>query len=288
MSAPLAHFSGGSWITLLVLGLICGGIQALIPTKTVVINNKTLCFLELVWIIFLLAHLMPMSSAYWPGEKSELVTPAVLLALAAYGCSKRASRVAGVLFWILFTLYAPALIAGTKDIRFQWLVPQSMDVSLWLIPVLLLPCCSAFLPTEKSTGKRWYFGILIFGLLIWLITAGVLSPTVAEQTRTPFRELSRSLTIGAASRFESLLSIAVTMGWFALAGLLLRCGSIFAQIIGIEEKRAPWIIAGAVVLLTWTGLQQNQYFGAVFALILWVLVPILHSKILSKKREKNA
>lgn len=287
MSAPLAHFSGGSWLALLLLGVICGGILALMPAQSTVTGSKIICGLELVWVVFLLSRLMPLSAQYWPGKKSEYVIPAVLLALGAYGCRKRVSRVAGVLFWVLIILYAPTLIAGGKDIKFQWLAPQSMEASLWLVPVLLLPCCAAFLPVTKGTGKGWYTGIVFFGLLLWLITAGVLSPKAAAQAQTPFRELSRSLTIGAASRFESLLSVAVTLGWFGLGSFLIRCGTVFAKPLGVKENWSPWLIAGSTVLLSWTGVQPNSAFGAVFTLFLWVLVPMLHAKKISKKSEKN-
>lgn len=288
MCAPLAHFSGGSWLALLILGLICGSLLVLLPDCSAIPDSKILCLLELAWIMILLSQFMPLSAQYWPGEKSRLVTPAVLLGLGAYGCSKRASRVAGVLFWILVILFVPVLIVGSKDVNFKWLLPKSMDLSLWLIPILLLPGLSSFLPVSQKRGRSWYPGILIFGLILWLITAGVLSPAVAAQSETPFRELSRCLTIGAASRFESLIGVSVTLGWFALASLLIRCGSIFAQQLGIKEKWNHWIVAGSAVLLSWTDVQLSDTFGAVFSLILWILIPMLHRKIFSKKREKNA
>lgn len=287
MSAPLAHFSGGSWLTLLILGLTCGVVLALIPSRSRITNSKVLCTLELVWIVILLSQLMPLSAQYWPGEKSEFVIPVVLLALGAYGCSKRGARVAGVLFWILVILYIPVFAAGGKDVELRWLVPQSMEISLWLVPVLLIPCCAAFLPVSSESGKSWYAGILIFGLLLWLMTAGVLSPEAAARMQTPFRELSRGLTIGAASRFESLISVMVTLGWFGLGSLLIRCGSIFAQSLGVKEKWSPWLVSGSTVFLSRTGVQLNPEFGALFAILLWVLVPMLHAKIFSKKREKN-
>lgn len=287
MSAPLAHFSGGSWLSLLILGTVCGIILSLLPEESGITNSKALCALELVWIIVLLSQLLPLSARYWPGPRSELVIPVVLLSLGAYGCSRRASRVAGVLFWILVVIYAPVVIAGVKDIQLRWIMPQSMELSAWVIPVLLLPACSGFMPAETRTGKGWYIGIVIFALALWLITPGVLSPEIAAGLQTPFRELSRGLTIGAASRFESLIGVTVTLGWFALASFLIRCGSIFAERLGMKEKWCPWITAGGAVLLVWTGVQLNAMIAVIFTIILWILIPMLHEKIFSKKREKS-
>lgn len=285
MSAPLAHFSGGSWLALLAVGLICYAAVALVPGKPNK-NSRTLCALELIWIILLLSQFMPLSAVYWPGEKSELVVPAVLLALGAYSSGNRPSRVAGVLFWGMIIMYTPVLIAGVKDLEIQWLIPNSMEMSAWVVPVLLLPCLGKRMSENHSA--RWYGGILAFGVILWLLTAGILSPSAAANVDAPFREVSRSLSIGAASRFESLIAVAVTFGWFCLGSFLIRSGEECLEGLGFGGKTVPWVIAVAAYSLQLLGVKIPGKAAAVIAVLLWVIVPAVAGKNSPKKIEKSA
>lgn len=288
MSAPLAHFSGGSWVTLLILGILCWGIIGLLPEcGEGVKNNRAVCAVEFIWFAVLLSQLLPLSASYWIGRKNEIVVPGVLLALGAYGCTKRASRTAGVLFWVLIVMYLPVAVAGAKDVRVQWLMPENLQISFWVIPVLLLPCGAGVLGVRKK-DTNWYPGIVVFAAIVWALTAGVLSPAVAALLSNPFRELSRSLTIGAASRFESVLSVAVTLGWFGLFSLLIRCCSVMLSVFGIRQTLAPWLSAAAAFALYLLGVEISGLFGAIAAVIVWVLLPLLAEKNFSKKREKSA
>lgn len=288
MSAPLAHFSGGSWLGLLALGLLCTGVTALLPDgMEQVRRSKILCTVELVWLILLLTRFAPLSAAYWPGEKSEFVVPAVLLALAAYSCNKRPGRVAGVLLWILFIMYIPVFAAGVKDVEFRWLIPESMELSAWMAPVLLLPAIGGLLgPRGKS--RKWNLWILAFGVGLWLITAGVLSANTAQSVSTPFRELSRSLKLGAASRFESVISVAVTLGWFGLYSYLVQCGMTCMEGMEIHGKSIPWIIAGAAYLLQYFNLRLDGTMIVVNTVLLWIIIPSLLGQKRSIKNENNA
>lgn len=278
MSAPLAHFSGGSWLTLLLLGVVCWGATALTPESWDGIQNRRiLCLVELIWFVMLLGQMMSMSAAYWPGRKSEIVVPLVLLALAAYSCGKHPCRVAGVLFWILMIMYIPVLVAGAKDVELAWLIPESMELDLQVIPVLLLPCAAKVLGVGKKSGG-WYPGILLFEVSLWLITAGVLSPGVAAEMETPFRELSRSLTIGAASRFESLISVAITLGWFSFACILLQSARTLLMWLGVKGKYAPWLAAVVAFGVQMTGIELSGVWTAIITVIAWILMPMLSNK----------
>lgn len=283
MSAPLAHFSGGSWAGLILLGVACFALVQLLPgVNGEIKENKILYGAELVWIIVLLSQWMPMSAAYWPGEHSEWIVPGVLLAISAYSCGKRPARVAGVLFWVLALMYVPVLFAGVKDIKLQWLLPESLGLDWWMVSVLLLPALSKWSVGEKDAGRV----VPMLGALLWMITAGVLSPKVAGEAEAPFRELSRSLTIGAASRFESLVSAAITFGWFAMSSLLLRTGEDFAKRLGIREVLSRWgICAAAFVLIFWE-VRISSKAAAWITLFLWVLLPVLALKKQQRKMKK--
>lgn len=283
MSAPLAHFSGGSWPVLILLGVVCIALTQLLPDMQGQIReNKLLCGVELVWIILLLSQWMPMSAAYWPGEYSEWVVPGILLALGAYSCAKRPARVAGVLFWILVLMYVPVLFAGVKDIKLQWLLPEKMELDWWMVTVLLLPALLKWDGVRENDG-RW---ILFFGGFLWMITSGVLSPAIAGTVEVPFRELSRSLTIGAASRFESLVSVAITFGWCGLSSFLLRTGGSLLETLGIRRPLGSWLIGvAAFVLIVWE-VRISSKLAAMITVLLWLLLPAFEIKKQTGKMKK--
>jgi len=288
MFAPLAHYSGGSWPVLAVLSLFAVGLMGFLPDNPGTFRkNKVLCLLELGWLLILAGHYLSLSAAYWPGVKSRLVVPAVLLLLAAYSCKGRPARTAGVLYWILILLLVPFALAAVKDANPDWIVPEKLWCSGWVVPVLLLPAAAAWLSEECrkcNTGWISYF----FAIGIWCATSAVLSPKIAPVLDTPFRELSRSLTLGAGSRFESLASVMITLGWFALASLFVKLSCNLLKALGVKETFRPWAAAVPAIVLSWMNVQLNPLFSAVLTLVLWVLIPMLHCKKISKKSEKSA
>ena len=288
MFAPLAHYSGGSWPALLALSLLSLGLTGLLPENTGMIRmSKLLCFLELIWVLLLAGHYLSLSAAYWPGEKSELVIPAVLLLLSAYGCAGRPDRTAGVLLWALILLLIPFGLAAVKDAEPRWLLPEKIQCSAWVVPILLLPAIAS--RCVENTGKKalGWTGCLL-GICTWCATSAVLSPNIASGLELPFRDLSRSLDLGTGSRFESLASVILTLGWFALVSLFLKIAVFLLKELGLGEKASKWIPLVPILLLSWGSVQPNPLFSAGMTLVLWVLVPILHSKKISKKSEKSA
>lgn len=285
--APLAHFSGDSWLAVLLAGVICCCALALLPHyEGAVVSSKGLCLVEYIWALLLLSRFAPLSAQYWPGRGSGVVIPAVLLLLAAYANANRPSRVAGVLFWVLAAGLVPIIIAGGKDVDPRWLLPRDMDLSLLLIPALLTPFAARFLPTQHREGWGWYPWITLLGVTLCLITNGVLSHQVASADPTPFRQLSRSLTIGSASRFESLVSVLITMGWFGLYSLLLRIANVLGYKAGITITENSYVNAVVVYALSYITAISDLLLTVV-TIILWVLLPFVHGKIKSKKTEKR-
>ena len=288
MFAPLAHYSGGSWPALLVMVLLSVGLIGLLPEDPVSFQrSRLLCFIELVWLYILASHYLSLSASYWPGEKSQWAVPTVLLLLGAYSCKGRPARTAGVLFWLLILMLIPFALAVVKDAEAKWLLPQQLQCSGWAMPALLLPAAAAWLP---ATGKKCNFGWIsyFFAIGVWMATSTVLSPNVAQALETPFRDLSRSLTLGAGSRFESLAGVMITLGWFALASLLLKLSTLILEALGLKENLAPWAAVAPVIVLCWLNVQPDPLFSAIMTLVLWVFVPMLHCKKISKKSEKSA
>lgn len=288
MFAPLAHFSGGSWLAVLIAGVICCCALALIPHyEGAVVNSRALCLIEYVWALLLLGQFAPLSAQYWPGRGSGFVIPAVLLILAAYADSRRPSRVAGVIFWVLVILLIPIIVAGGKDVDPRWLIPEDMALSPLLIPVLLLPFAARFLPTRHREGYGWYPWVILLALILSLMTNGVLSHRTATAVQTPFRELSRSLTLGAASRFESLVSALITIGWFGLYSLLLRIANVLGYRAGITLKENSYVNAAVAIAISYIVRIPGSIVFAV-TLLLWIVLPFAHGKIISKKPENSA
>ena len=288
MFAPLAHYSGGSWPVLLVLSLLSLGLTGLLPEDPGEIRtSKALCLLELIWILILGGHYLSLSAAYWPGERSELVVPAVLLVLGGYSCTGRPDRTAGVLFWMLLLLLIPFGLAAVRDARSAWILPEKLQCSAWVVPILLLPAAACWC-VGKDRNKSMTWKPYLLGLGTWCATSAVLSPNIAMALELPFRDLSRSLDLGAGSRFESLASVLITLGWYALAALLVKLSVLLLKELGVRKKLSPWLAVTPMIGLSWLNVQPNPLFSAGMTLVLWVFVPLLHSRKNSKKSEKRA
>ena len=287
MLAVMGHCCGGNWIILALLSAVCAGMVYCTAGETGWIGSKLLCAFQLVWILLLAATYLPMAVPYWPGEGSRWIIPAVLLALSAWASSKRAEAAVSTIGWILGVLAIPFLYAMVKDCNPNWLIPTSRKLDPMIVPALLLPIAAAWIPNgerKRCTPVALY----TFGVLFWVLAASVLSPQVAGSTDTPLRLLGRTLTIGSASRFESVVSVMITLCWFGLLTMLLEIGKTLCKGMGIDRTWVVWGIAILVYGLYSLNVQQSPPFSAVMTPVLWVLVPKLHGKRKSKKSENNA
>lgn len=288
MLALLAHFSGGSWFALVILGIICYSVMQIMPDNMEALcNDKWNCLIQLIGIILLLGQLLPMSAQYWPGRFSEIVIPATLTVLGAYSCRKKPEHTAGILLWAMALLLIPVGIAGIRDIQPEWIIPDNYRLSIWIIPAMLLPML------RKTIGKgekdlSWYLWVLVTGVIIWVITSGVLSNDVAENLKTPFRNLSMSLTLGAYSRFESIVSVALTFGWYGLSSLLFECACKCLE--GLNIKKWAGILGCIFIVLTieMIDVKIPPEITVIYTVIAWIFFPIFKLKKTSKKSEKSA
>ena len=270
MAAPLAHFSGGSWLTLLVIGIIIGAISCLFPRRQHM--DKGFIILESAAMVLLMASYLPLSGLYWPGKWNEVVVPGGILAVSLWASERNPGRVAGFLFPLALAIFVPVVLAAVKTGEIRWIEPAGMDMELLLVPVLLLP----WIPDSKSPEK-WYWGILIFGVLTGMTVNAMLSPGIASGLTDPFRQTGRTLTLGAASRFEPVISVFMTFAWFSLFALALsRIGKgrwIAASVAyGLSSLHWDWIGISAVGL----------------TVFLWLYPVIISLKNFPKKSEKSA
>lgn len=283
MTAPLVQIAGRQgWLPALVAAVTCIGlcwIVNILPTEHLW-NKKWYCILQSAWLTVTLAALADWSADAWPTGTDFPVVPLTLLTLAVFAAlngPSGASRVSGVLFWFLVLLYGTVLAAGSKNIKPEWLIPKWENPDASMLFVLLIPAAAVFLPREKGKALHWVFpGILLLYVAVTLWTVGTISPKVAGEVTWPFYESSKSLSLfGVAERFESLVSVAMTMGYFSLYSLLLSGVGHLA-----ENYRPGWgkrgvvvggVAAGVLVLLA----QQPQpVVLVIITLAAWCLLPL--------------
>lgn len=270
MAAPLAHFSGGSWLTLLVAGTIIGALNHLLPHRQQ--TGKGVGILKTIAVTLLLACLLPASSLYWPGKWSESVVPAGILALSLWASGRNPERVCGFLLPLMLLILLPVGAAAIRSGQIQWAEPGDMTLELLLIPILLLPG----ILNNGNIGK-WYWGILAFGVLVGVMVCAVLSPGIASTLNDPFRQMGRTLTLGAASRFEPVISMFMTFAWF----------SLFALVLSWTGK-GRWIAAPAAYALCFLHSDWIRLTAVALTVIVWVYPMISVLKNFPKKSEKSA
>lgn len=270
MAAPLVHFSGGSWVTLLVTGTVIGALDSLLPGRQE--KGKWGAVLEAATMTFLLAAFLPLSSMYWPGKWSETVVPAGILALSLWASGRKPERVGGFLLPLMVLILLPVAAAAVKTGQIKWLEPSGMEMELLLIPVLLLPGI-----LNISDSGRWYWGILLFGILAGVAVCAVLSPGLAAAVNDPIRQMGRTLTLGAASRFEPVISVFMTFAWFCLFSLLLS-----------RMGKGKWFAAPAAFGLSFLNPEWIGLFAVVLTLVLRLNTVISGLKNFPKKSEKSA
>ena len=282
----LAHFSGGSWWGLLLLAILCYCVMKLLPENMVQFQNRReYCIAQLIGIYLLLTQLIPMSALYWPGKLSEKVVPATLVLLAAYSCIKKPERVAGILFCAIAILNVPIVVAGFKDMKLEWIMPEGNSLSVWVIVALVLPQLTGFIVEERI--DKWYKWIILLGTAIWMITSGLLSSGVASKLEVPLREVGKSLTLGTYSRFESVVSVAMTLGWYALTSLLFFVAVQCCKGLNIKKEAGICILAILVLTNLLTDVKISPAITVIYVVLTWILLPIFELKKISKKSEKS-
>ena len=301
VSAPLIQLVGKSgWLTTLVTGVallgLCWLVTALPTSK--ILQKKWFCLLQLPVIALVTAEFAKWSVDAWPTGTDFPVVPLMLLTLAVFSAlhgASVASRVPSVLFWFLAILYGIVLAAGSKNVKAQWLTPSWKLPEEGLLLTLLLPAVAVLLPREKGRIMHLVFPVLLLFLAaaaLW--TVGTISPNVATEVPWPFYESSKSLSLlGVAERFESLVSVAMTLGYFSLYSLLLSAAGSVGENLKPGWGKGALVACGiAASVLTLFVIHTAQVLLVIFTLIAWCFLPLfggfteLWKK--SKKGEKSA
>lgn len=293
MTAPLAFTAAGQGYLGLIpvlagCGWLCGCVFVLSGHETC--ESKWYCLMELLWLAAALAVAAHWGRLCWQTENNTALPPLVLLGIAvcaAWNGGRRASRVGGVVFWLLALLYAVVLAAGAEALDAGWLTPTWDLCSPMAVFALLIPAVITFLPREKGNCYAPTLLVIgILGLLFAVWTAGALSAAVCQSLPFPFYEYSKSISLfGVAKRLESLTSVALTMGVYCLMSLLLSAAGHLA-----ERFRAGWgrtgILlcagAGAGLMGFMPGAPAAVLGGG--ALFFWGILPLLAGSLGKKKK----
>ncbi len=292
LTAPLAQLAGKDhWLPAIAVVLVCGVLCWLAIRFGQPVGGKWLCILQCLWLVAVLAQMARWSAEIWPTGEAFPIVPLTLLALAVLSACKgptATAKVGSILFWFLLLLYGGLLLAGGENVEFKWLRSQWDMPSPVLGAVLLLPAVAGFLPREKG-GEKGVVGVVLFAAITALWTVGILSSGVAQQLNWPFYEGMKSVGLfGVAKRLEAFVSVAATLGYFALFSLLLSAVGALAERIRAGAGKCGVITSGVLAAsLIWLPLWGGGIQG-VISLVLWVLLPILSActKLL-KKRKKD-
>lgn len=293
MCAPLAQVAGGSeWTTVLATGVICFVLAAIVLTFEMKVSAKWLLWTQLLWLSVTASEIASWTTAYWPQYQSFPVVPLTLITvayLAARGGVDRASRAGAVLFWFLLLLFGAVLLAGMKEVELKWLTPGDITLKPRLAIIFLLPLLMAF--HEKIPQRIWkpLTGILLFGLAVSVITTGVLSQAIAQESVSAFYEVSRSLSLlGVVERFESVVAAALTLGYFCtLCYVFSTAVQITGKIKSEWEKQGASICAAVASALLLAGINIPPEWHLGVCVVMWVLVPVFSTVIARKIKKKT-
>ncbi len=290
VSAPLAHMAGHwDWLTVGIASVICATLCAVVLhlSDRHRIRRPWYSGLQTLWLVVVMSAMLRWSASCWPTGRSFPLVPLTLLILALFAAwdgALRASRTTSVLFWFIALLYNVVLAAGTKNLTLTYMIPRLQLPGGSLIMLLLLPSVGAFLPCKKRLRILPLLLIAAFSVVVSAWTIGTLSPMAAKAVEQPFYVFSRSLSLqGIAERFESLVSVALTMGYFTLFVYLLSgVYHLTEDIFPGQGKKGIAIAGAAAAALMLAAPNIPEIIMAAGAFALWILLPVI-VKIFWKK-----
>ena len=281
MTAPVALFAGGmSWQTVAIISVSCLTICWLV-NKSALRMPKWLCLAEMVWLIVVLTAFGRWITGSWPSGNVYPAVPLTLLVLGAI-CASRGDETAGragsIVFWLMALIYGAVVAAGLGDMEVAELLVFDGGLDPRLVAVMLLPCLAAFV---KRNGRDLPFGSLVaigaWTIIVSALVTGGLSLRVSMNAEKPLYKWLEGLSIlGTLQRFESLVSVALTMGWFAVVSFVLCVGGALSS--NIKEGSFPrgvWgmsIAAGIITTQNVVITTEMVLFGSV---LMWVIMPML-------------
>ena len=287
MIGPVVYFSDGNWLCTLIAACVMGLLNWTAIRFGRHWEGPIYALVQILWISVLLSQIAGYSADCWPtGERTFPVIPLTMLALAALSAIKgdrNAANGISVLFWIVSALIGAVILFGIGNIDVDYLQSRAQRVDARMLLVLILPAAAGLLNKEKCSPIPFVAVTAIAGgISLWI--AGTLSAQVAGQLKWPFYEAAKSVQLlDIAKRFESLVSVGVTVGNYALYSMLFCTVRTNAKALGHEKEMivTAGIIAAALMLLR---IQINPAFSVIICGVLWLFFPSL-GLLKPKKKE---
>ena len=279
--------SGCAWTWVAIAGMT-GVVLTMLVWRSGWQPVKWQCPLLYIYIVILLGQLLEYVGQSWPKGDSDAVA-LILLLVAAWSAWKgpsAAARTGAVLFWVVLILYLTVFAAGLGDMNWSWMMPRWEPLEGYGLTVLLIPPAAVcLLGAGQKRGERLTLPVL-FSVIGAFITAGVLSPEIAKSVENPFYEMSRSISLlGAARRFEALISAAMTVGWFALLSLLVSiCGRMTQVFLPGWGRTGVWVGAAVAAALRLCGLHIPAFWMTLTGAVFWVVLPLATQGLVSEKK----
>lgn len=285
MSAPMFFLAGtADWLSVLLSAIVGTALCMLVwlVPENGIWSRKWYCAAQYTWLVIVLSFLSRWADGAWPTGNGKPAVSLTLMTLATVSAwnGKKANGQIGVLLCAAVTfLYGIVLVSGIGQWKRDGLLLSEGTPWPWLV-IFLLPAAGACMLQSKNCRIFPIAGILSVVATVW--TAGI---AMGEQSGWKFYEASKSIRLlGIADRFESLVSVGATLGFFTLFSYLLMCVRAQArQIVPSAEKYAV-IVAATIAWLTgglWP--QTDSRLLGLGTVIIWGFMPLLG--LFDKKRE---
>ena len=269
LAAPIAHFSGCGWLTVLITAALVLPLAILEKDWSF---PRPVAFVQILWLGIVAGSLLPGAAACWPSDNSVAV-PLTLLTLAALTGAAKAPRIGAVLAFAMGLLALPVALSGAAHLNPGWLAPTPFAWNPMLVLVLLLTS----LPVAGKGKGIWYTGVL--ALAIAVLEQGVLSLYVAASLPDPEYQTARAL-----GYLEPVASAALTMGWFSVASVLFASAADIAKKSGISQRLSyvlVWCTGLPLLIFKW---QLPAPFLMGLSAFLWCFTPFFQNL----KKVKNS
>lgn len=287
VAGPILYYSNGNWFGLFPISVALSLLTGLAVCYGRHWEGPVYNFVQFLWIGILLSQFLIYSAKCWPtGEKAFPIVPLTLLILSGISATKgnkNAVNGISVIFWISLLLLGGVIAAGIENIKLEFLQPNKREIPPYIILALLLPAAVGFIKCEKSN-------ILPFAVVPFFVTAvslwiaGSLSPELSEIISWPFYEAAKSVELfSVAKRFESLVSVGVTLCNYCLYSLLFCAAASIGEKCG-KKREAIIATVGISATLMLLGFRIDPIISTVISMILWVILPLFG---MLKKKEKE-
>ena len=293
LSAPLCHLAGiTGWAEVAVAGVLCTwlSVERFRQTDEITVCPKWFAASACICLVLVTGVCLDLAGSTWPTGDTTSIVPIVLLLLAVWSAwegAEKASRTGSVLMWLLLLLFAAVVAGGIGNVKLSRIELSGRLSNGLVFLVFLLPGVAKQLPIAKGQSKLLWI-LPGFSALIAFLVKGTLSEPVAGAMVNPFYEFGKSLSLfGVVERYESLVSVALTIGYFCLLSMLLSSAYHLSESIYEGKGRQGVILTALGSVWVMIIPIKSYHFPALLLLIAWFVMPAVRNILVKKTVEKR-